>query len=167
MAGAAQNDPKGGNGAQLAKSVALHLMQLLGAATVYLGRTALDLIDVIKRALLLRNRRKFPERAAKIDSTVSILRDREAQRWSSWATVAVGRRMEVRAAALTIVIATVFVTYAWLNLGTLEHAQAIAAHESPRTTKLYDRTTDEIRSMKSSGSELSFMAAQRFNSAGW
>ena len=31
-----------------------------------------------------------------------------------------------------------------LNGGTLEHAQRIAAHESPRTTKLYDRTTDEI-----------------------
>jgi len=31
-----------------------------------------------------------------------------------------------------------------LNGGTLEHAQTIAAHESPRTTKLYDRTNDEI-----------------------
>jgi site-specific recombinase XerD len=30
------------------------------------------------------------------------------------------------------------------NAGTLEKAQAIAAHESPRTTKLYDRTSDEI-----------------------
>jgi integrase/recombinase XerD len=30
------------------------------------------------------------------------------------------------------------------NGGTLEHAQQIAAHESPRTTKLYDRTEDEI-----------------------
>lgn len=30
------------------------------------------------------------------------------------------------------------------NGGTLEHAQRIAAHESPRTTKLYDRTSDEI-----------------------
>jgi integrase/recombinase XerD len=28
--------------------------------------------------------------------------------------------------------------------GTLENAQAIAAHESPRTTKLYDRTGDQI-----------------------
>ena len=28
--------------------------------------------------------------------------------------------------------------------GTLEKAQAMAAHESPRTTKLYDRTGDEI-----------------------
>jgi hypothetical protein len=27
---------------------------------------------------------------------------------------------------------------------TLENAQAMAAHESPRTTKLYDRTGDEI-----------------------
>lgn len=30
------------------------------------------------------------------------------------------------------------------NGGTLEHAQRIAAHESPSTTKLYDRTSDEI-----------------------
>ncbi len=30
------------------------------------------------------------------------------------------------------------------NGGTLEHAQQIAAHESRRTTKLYDRTQNEI-----------------------
>ena len=30
------------------------------------------------------------------------------------------------------------------NGGTLEHAQQIAAHESPRTTKLYDRTTEQV-----------------------
>lgn len=30
------------------------------------------------------------------------------------------------------------------NGGTLEHAQRIAAHESARTTKLYDRTGDEV-----------------------
>ena len=30
------------------------------------------------------------------------------------------------------------------NGGTIENAQMIAAHESPRTTKLYDRTSDEI-----------------------
>ena len=28
--------------------------------------------------------------------------------------------------------------------GTLENAQAIAAHESPRTTRLYDRRSDAI-----------------------
>ena len=30
------------------------------------------------------------------------------------------------------------------NGGTIENAQQIAAHESPKTTKLYDRTSDEI-----------------------
>jgi integrase len=30
------------------------------------------------------------------------------------------------------------------NGGSIEGAQAIAAHESPRTTKLYDRTSDQI-----------------------
>jgi integrase len=30
------------------------------------------------------------------------------------------------------------------NGGTIENAQAIAGHESPRTTKLYDRTSDEL-----------------------
>jgi hypothetical protein len=30
------------------------------------------------------------------------------------------------------------------NGGRLEHAQQMAGHESPRTTKLYDRTKDEI-----------------------
>lgn len=30
------------------------------------------------------------------------------------------------------------------NSGTIEHAQQITAHESPRTTRLYDRTSDAI-----------------------
>jgi hypothetical protein len=33
--------------------------------------------------------------------------------------------------------------------GTLENTQAMAAHESPRTTKLYDRTGDEITGFES------------------
>jgi len=36
------------------------------------------------------------------------------------------------------------ITALLLNGGTIENAQVIAAHESPRTTKLYDRTGDEI-----------------------
>jgi hypothetical protein len=31
-----------------------------------------------------------------------------------------------------------------LKRGALEHAQEMAAHESPRTTKLYDRTTERL-----------------------
>ena len=30
------------------------------------------------------------------------------------------------------------------NGGTIEKAQKIAAHDSPRTTKLYDRTSDDL-----------------------
>jgi hypothetical protein len=33
---------------------------------------------------------------------------------------------------------------ALIDAATLENAQLMAAHESPRTTKLYDRTGDEI-----------------------
>jgi integrase/recombinase XerD len=36
------------------------------------------------------------------------------------------------------------VTAYLLNGGSLEHAQLIAAHNSPRTTKLYDRTSDQV-----------------------
>jgi hypothetical protein len=37
------------------------------------------------------------------------------------------------------------VRYTYLgNGGVLEHAQSMAAHESPRTTKLYDRTKDRL-----------------------
>ena len=32
----------------------------------------------------------------------------------------------------------------WENGGLLENAQNMAAHEFPRTTKLYDRTEDQI-----------------------
>jgi integrase/recombinase XerD len=36
------------------------------------------------------------------------------------------------------------ITIYLLNGGSLEKAQRMAAHESPRTTKLYDRTSDEV-----------------------
>ena len=36
------------------------------------------------------------------------------------------------------------ITAFMLNGGTLERAQAIAGHESPRTTQLYDRTADDV-----------------------
>ena len=39
---------------------------------------------------------------------------------------------------------TTAITVYLQNGGTLEHAQRIAAHASPRTTKLYDRTADRI-----------------------
>jgi integrase/recombinase XerD len=36
------------------------------------------------------------------------------------------------------------ITIYLLNGGSLEKAQMMAAHESPRTTKLYDRTSDQL-----------------------
>ena len=36
------------------------------------------------------------------------------------------------------------ITICLQNGGTIEHAEQIANHESPRTTKLYDRTSDAI-----------------------
>ncbi len=50
--------------------------------------------------------------------------------------VAMGRK-------LALVIAVEKYAYL-LNGGTIGNAQAIAAHESLRTTKLFHRTTDEI-----------------------
>ena len=44
----------------------------------------------------------------------------------------------------TIGIATLVIGIAIENGDTLEKAQQIAAHESARTTKLYDRTSDTI-----------------------
>jgi site-specific recombinase XerD len=54
------------------------------------------------------------------------------------------RQAELGAAANCHTFRATGITAYLLNGGTIEHAQAIAAHESPRTTKLYDRTTDEI-----------------------
>ncbi len=36
------------------------------------------------------------------------------------------------------------ITAYFANGGALEHAQEMAAHESPRTTKLYDRTKERL-----------------------
>jgi integrase/recombinase XerD len=41
--------------------------------------------------------------------------------------------------------------------GHLGHAQQIAVHQSPRTTKLYNRTRDEIRLMKWNASNFKLM----------
>ena len=54
------------------------------------------------------------------------------------------RRAELGLAANCHTFRATGITADLLNGGTVENAQAIAAHESPRTTKLYDRTADEI-----------------------
>jgi hypothetical protein len=51
------------------------------------------------------------------------------------------------------------------NGGTIENAQAIAAHEPPRTTKLYDRTSDEITGRGGKDCYLSFRLTPRTDAA--
>ena len=53
------------------------------------------------------------------------------------------RRASRRASVTTRSAATGITAYL-KNDGLLEHAQQIAAHASPRTTKLYDRRADDI-----------------------
>ena len=54
------------------------------------------------------------------------------------------RQAELGAAVNCHTFRATGITAYLLNGGSIENAQAIAAHESPRTTKLYDRTADEI-----------------------
>jgi integrase/recombinase XerD len=54
------------------------------------------------------------------------------------------RQAELGATANCHTFRATGITAYLLNGGSLENAQAIAAHESPRTTKLNDRTSDEI-----------------------
>ena len=48
---------------------------------------------------------------------------------------------EIQRIALLVALG---ITAYLLNGGALEHAQRIAGHASPTTTKLYDRTPDEV-----------------------
>lgn len=54
------------------------------------------------------------------------------------------RQADVDTAACCHSFRATGITLYLLGGGSLEHAQRIAAHESPRTTKLYDRTSDEV-----------------------
>jgi integrase len=54
------------------------------------------------------------------------------------------RDAELGAAANCHTFRATGITAYLLNGGTIERAQAIAAHRSPRTTKLYDNTGDDV-----------------------
>lgn len=73
------------------------------------------------------------------------LTDKALTRFDAWKLIK--RRAEQAGLSATVTCHTFRATgiTAYLeNGGTIEHAQQIAAHESPRTTKLYDRTSDAI-----------------------
>jgi site-specific recombinase XerD len=74
--------------------------------------------------------------AARTSSSQS--RSRHVERQSSWLAAGIMAPIgnhSFRATGITAYLA---------NGSTLEHAQSMAGHESPRTTKLYDRTKERL-----------------------
>jgi site-specific recombinase XerD len=77
--------------------------------------------------------------------SATVLTDRPLTQANAWLMI----RRRAKAAGIAARIgchsfrATGITTYL-ANGGALEHAQEMAAHESPRTTKLYDRTRDRL-----------------------
>ncbi len=80
-----------------------------------------------------------------VNSTGTAVTGRALNRYNAWAAI---RKRAKAANFLTPVGCHTWratgITIYLENDGRLEHAQQMAGHESPRTTKLYDRTKDEI-----------------------
>jgi Phage integrase family len=80
-----------------------------------------------------------------LNSLGTAVTGRALNRYNAWATI---RKRAKAAGFLTPVGCHTWratgITIYLENDGRLEHAQQMAGHESPRTTKLYDRTKDEI-----------------------
>jgi integrase/recombinase XerD len=74
-----------------------------------------------------------------------MLTERRLDRQSAWYMM---KRRAIEAGILSPIGCHTFratgITAYLLNGGSLEKAQRMASHESPRTTKLYDRTNDQI-----------------------
>jgi integrase len=80
-----------------------------------------------------------------VNSLGTAVTGRALNRYNAWAAI---RKRAKAAGFLTPVGCHTWratgITIYLENDGRLEHAQQMAGHESPRTTKLYDRTKDEI-----------------------
>ena len=80
-----------------------------------------------------------------VNSAETAVTGRSLNRYNAWIAI---RKRAKAAAFLTPVGCHTWpatgVTIYLENDGRLEHAQQMAGHESPGTTKLYDRTKDEI-----------------------
>lgn len=119
-----KNDKPDQSAARVAETVAVHLARLLWVAAIYLGATALDLIYAARAQLLMRSRRKFPDRAGDFDVQIARLREQRSKRWSSWELLSGGRRLEVRFAAIAIVVAAVLGLRAYMTSGVSSPEQA-------------------------------------------
>ena len=93
--------------ARTARTVAVYLAHRLWQGAIYLGATALDLIDAARLALLTRSRAKLPDRVGDFDAQMARLREERSRRWSSWETLPGGRRMEIRFAAAVLAVVAI------------------------------------------------------------
>jgi len=107
----------GGRAVRMAWLVAAHLAHLLWRAFVYLGATILDLIYAARLGLLIRSRAKFPDRVRDLEARMARLREHRSRRWSSWKTLTIGRRMEIRLAAGVLAVAAILGLRAYLTGG--------------------------------------------------
>jgi hypothetical protein len=103
--------------ARTAETVAVYLAHLLWDAAVYLGESALDLIDAVRVVLLRRSATKSPERAGDFDAQMARLKAQKSRRWSSFEILSGGRRLQIRSAAMVIVVAAILGLRAYLGRG--------------------------------------------------
>ncbi len=88
----------------------IYLLRLLVDALKYIGRTAIDIVTLGRLALLRRQQRRAPDRAAIYTTAATAAREAKTQRWAAWHNLPVRRRVEVRVVVFTMLI--VFVIWA-------------------------------------------------------
>jgi site-specific recombinase XerD len=103
-----------------------------------------EYVDAYLEAAKLRERKKEPIFRSALGRTKRL----STARMTRHAALKMIQRRAKRAGILTAISCHSFRATGITNYlehgGTLEKAQAMAAHESPKTTKLYDRTEDQI-----------------------
>jgi len=101
---------------------------------------AQDYVLEYLQKVLIRPTEPFSRPSAAITPTGRTLSRREAHNMIRRRAAAAGINAPVSPHSFRATGITIYLE----NGGTLETAQKIAAHESPRTTKLYDRTSDQL-----------------------
>jgi site-specific recombinase XerD len=103
-----------------------------------------DYVDAYLKAAKLWDKKKEPIFRAALGKTKQL----SPERMTRHAALKMIQRRAKKAGILTAICCHSFRATGITNYlehgGTLEKAQAMAAHESPKTTKLYDRTSDQI-----------------------
>ena len=144
----------GPSAARTARTVAVYLAHRLWQGAIYLGATALDLIDAARLALLTRSRAKLPDRVGDFDAQMARLREERSRRWSSWETLPGGRRMEIRFAAAVLFVAAILGLRAYLaptrgsskpvaHQPTPAHAPSVASHNGIAATPSATAAVDQ------------------------